>query len=160
TALRTSPLRRACSRRPEVVLPRLPARDRKPLHRRTPGRAPGRAGTRRGRRPRRARGAGSCSCTVERRPEPRRCTPFVGAVPVTPRSPARSLAPMPLPRLDVDPDIRRARTLPADVYRDPRWYAAQVERVFTRTWHVAADVERLFEQANTAPCTLLEGCLD
>ena len=34
----------------------------------------------------------------------------------------------PLPRVDIDPDIRAASTLPAKVYSDPGFFALQQER--------------------------------
>lgn len=38
--------------------------------------------------------------------------------------------------LDIDPDIRRARTLPSEVYYSPEWFARQQQRVFRRGWHL------------------------
>lgn len=61
--------------------------------------------------------------------------------------------------IDIDEDIRRARTLPADVYRDARWYPLQREKVFARGFHVV-DVELPTRVGDVAPATLLPGCLD
>jgi len=36
------------------------------------------------------------------------------------------------PRISIDPDVRRAATLPGEVYADPAWFALQRERVFAR----------------------------
>ena len=41
----------------------------------------------------------------------------------------------------IDADIRRAATLPAEVYSDPRWFAAARERVFARSWQLVADTD-------------------
>ncbi len=49
----------------------------------------------------------------------------------------------PLPRIEIDPDIRSAATLPARVYADPAYYALQQERVFARSWQFAADSARV-----------------
>ena len=38
----------------------------------------------------------------------------------------------------IDPDIRKARTLPARMYSEPTLFHAQRERVFARTWQYAA----------------------
>jgi choline monooxygenase len=60
----------------------------------------------------------------------------------------------------IDPDIRQADTLPARFYRDPETYALVRERVFARSWQLAADARALAERGHAAPLTLLEGCLD
>ena len=49
----------------------------------------------------------------------------------------------PLPRVDIDWDIRAASTLPAKVYSDPGYFALQQERVFAKSWQYAADSERV-----------------
>lgn len=67
---------------------------------------------------------------------------------------------MSLPRIDIDADIRRASTLPAAVYGDPRYYAWQKERVFARSWQWVGDAGRLKAPGHVLPFTLLEGCLD
>ena len=60
--------------------------------------------------------------------------------------------------LRVDPDIRRAETLPASFYRDPAAYSAQLERVFARAYHwVEAP---LLDPGTASPLTLLEGSLN
>jgi choline monooxygenase len=60
----------------------------------------------------------------------------------------------------VDPDIRRAETLPAEVYASPLWYAVQRERVFARSWQLVRGAERVKAPGHLLPFTLLEGCLD
>ena len=62
--------------------------------------------------------------------------------------------------LDIDPDIRRARTLPGWVYGDPGVFAAQREAVFARSWQLAADLDRVKVPGQVCPITLLEGSLD
>jgi choline monooxygenase len=63
-------------------------------------------------------------------------------------------------RLEIEPDIRRARTLPAWVYSSPEAHAAQRERVFARSWQLACDTDRVKVPGAVCPVTLLEGSLD
>ena len=63
-------------------------------------------------------------------------------------------------RIEIDPDIRRARTLPAWVYAEPSLHDEIRERVFARSWQLVADTERVRVAGQTHPFTLLEGCLD
>ena len=60
----------------------------------------------------------------------------------------------------VDPDIRRASSLPGRFYTSEAVFALTRERVLARTWHLLADEERLAGPGRVLPCTLLEGCLD
>ncbi len=63
-------------------------------------------------------------------------------------------------RIDIDPDIRRAWTLPADVYSDPARFALQRDRVFARAWHYAADARAITTAGHVRPFTLSPGCVD
>src|SRR5436309_16035724 len=67
---------------------------------------------------------------------------------------------MTTPAWTIDPDIRRASTLPAEVYSDPRWYAAARERIFARSWQLVADTNAVKVPGQTHPFPLLEGLLD
>jgi choline monooxygenase len=60
----------------------------------------------------------------------------------------------------IDADIRRAATLPAEVYSDPLWFAAARDRVFARSWQLVADIDAVRVPGATYPFTLLEGILD
>lgn len=60
----------------------------------------------------------------------------------------------------IHPNIRRAETLPAEVYHDPRWYDLQRERVFLPSWQWIGETWRLKAPGHVLPFTLLEGCLD
>ncbi len=62
--------------------------------------------------------------------------------------------------LTIDPDITRARTLPASFYTDPRWFDRCRERVLARGWHVLADADALAAPGQCLPATLLPGVLD
>ena len=66
----------------------------------------------------------------------------------------------PLPRVEIDADIRAASTLPAKVYSDPGYFALQQDRVFAKSWQFAADAERVKAPGHVLPFTLLEGCLN
>jgi choline monooxygenase len=61
---------------------------------------------------------------------------------------------------DIDPDIRRAETLPARVYRDGAYFDAQRRRVFRRAWHLVTEADPGLPNGHAAPLTLLPGCLD
>ena len=60
----------------------------------------------------------------------------------------------------IDPDIRRAATMPGRVYHDPAVYDLQKRRVFARSWQLAGEVSALKSTGRVVPFTLLEGCLD
>jgi choline monooxygenase len=62
-------------------------------------------------------------------------------------------------RLEVDPAVEAASTLPADLVRDPAGYDLLRERVLARAWHVVDPVPSLARDA-AHPTTLLPGCLD
>jgi choline monooxygenase len=67
---------------------------------------------------------------------------------------------VPIQPFAIDPNIARAQTLPAEVYRDPAWFALQKERVFARSWQMIRGAERVRAPGHLLPFTLLEGCLD
>lgn len=67
---------------------------------------------------------------------------------------------MDLQPFTIDADIRRASTLPAEVYRDPRWYDLARERMFRRSWQLLGDTDRLKGPGSVAPTSLLEGLVD
>lgn len=58
---------------------------------------------------------------------------------------------------EIDPDIRKAKTLVSDFYTDERYFELSKEKIFARTWQFlgrAADIRDL------QPITLLPGMLD
>ncbi len=57
----------------------------------------------------------------------------------------------------IDPDIRKAHTLPSNFYTDPAFFELSKERIFARTWQFVAGPE-LCE--TLTPVTLLPGMLD
>ena len=61
--------------------------------------------------------------------------------------------------IEIDPDIRRASTLPAWTYSDPAVFAAQREAVFARSWQWMADADRVKVPGRVCPVTLLDPVL-
>lgn len=57
----------------------------------------------------------------------------------------------------IDPNIRKARTLPSEFYTDEAYFELSKERIFARTWHLAAGPE---SDATLYPFSLLPGFLD
>ena len=57
----------------------------------------------------------------------------------------------------IDPDIRRAKTLPADFYTDESYFELSREKIFARSWHL---VGRADEVESLMPVTLLPGFLN
>jgi phenylpropionate dioxygenase-like ring-hydroxylating dioxygenase large terminal subunit len=60
----------------------------------------------------------------------------------------------------IDPDIRKASTLPAWAYSDPSVFERAKERLFARTWQLVADSDAVNVPGQVHPFTLLEGCLN
>jgi choline monooxygenase len=60
-------------------------------------------------------------------------------------------------RFEIDPDIRKAKTLGADFYTDPAYFELSKERIFARTWHFLG---RSDEIETLLPATILPGVLD
>src|SRR5215204_5191308 len=58
---------------------------------------------------------------------------------------------------EVDPDIRRAKTLPSIFYTDERYFDLSKEKIFARSWQL---VGRVDEFENLFPAMLLPGVLD
>ncbi len=59
-------------------------------------------------------------------------------------------------RIDIDADIRRARTLPSAVYYAPEWYAVQQDALFPRTWHFLGDAHDLRAPGSVRPVVLCD----
>ncbi len=66
----------------------------------------------------------------------------------------------PLPAFTIEPDIRRASTLPAWVYSDARVHASARERVFARSWQLVGDLPQVRVPGAVQPATFLEGMLE
>ncbi len=63
-------------------------------------------------------------------------------------------------RFVVDPDVRRASTLPAEAYRDPACFQALRANLFPRSWQVVARADEVAESSSAVPMTLLPEALD
>jgi len=61
---------------------------------------------------------------------------------------------------EIDPDIRRAATLPGWFYRDEEIFRRCRDELFPRTWQLAPDADTSRLPGQTYPFTLLEGFLD
>jgi choline monooxygenase len=57
----------------------------------------------------------------------------------------------------IDPDIRKAKTLPSSFYTDELFFELSKEKIFARSWQFAG---RLDEFENLKPLSLLPGILD
>ena len=62
--------------------------------------------------------------------------------------------------LDIDPDVRRASTLPGRFYRSASVYEALRERVFARSWQVVEELAGDDPGPSVRPFELLPGMLD
>jgi len=62
--------------------------------------------------------------------------------------------------LEINADIRRARTLPTRAYTDGNVHELAREIVFARSWQLVGDPDRLERPGTVLPATLLPGMLD
>jgi len=62
--------------------------------------------------------------------------------------------------LDIHPDIRRATTLPAELYRDASWFECSKDAIFARAWHWIGSASDVAKPKHVRPFTLLPGVLD
>jgi len=62
-----------------------------------------------------------------------------------------------MPEFEIDPDIRKAYTLPSRFYTDERFFDFSKERIFARTWQMVC---RDDEFETLKPANLLPGVLD
>lgn len=60
----------------------------------------------------------------------------------------------------IDPDIKKASTLPAEFYRSEEIFELQKSKVFTKCWHFAGDTSIVKIPGVVHPFTILEGYLD
>jgi choline monooxygenase len=62
--------------------------------------------------------------------------------------------------LFIDEDITKASTLPSAFYTGKEYFEASKEKIFARSWHLAASLEVIKTPGQTFPFTLLPGSLD
>jgi choline monooxygenase len=60
----------------------------------------------------------------------------------------------------IDEDISRARTLPAEFYRDPATFERVRERVLARVWQMVDGAERVARPGGVLPFAFLPGCIE
>src|SRR5688500_5996451 len=58
---------------------------------------------------------------------------------------------------EIDPDIRRARTLASEFYTDERYFELSKEKIFARTWQFVGAADQL---DGLSPAMILPGFLD
>ncbi|MBC7899730.1 MAG: aromatic ring-hydroxylating dioxygenase subunit alpha [Saprospiraceae bacterium] len=58
---------------------------------------------------------------------------------------------------DIDPDIRKAKTLSSEFYTDQQYFELSKERIFTKSWQLIGTKDEI---DNLKPLTLLENFLD
>lgn len=63
-------------------------------------------------------------------------------------------------KISIDPDIRKAQTLPAAFYREKAWFDLTRDKIFRHFWHYAADTTAIGTPQSLYPFTLLPGVLD
>jgi len=61
--------------------------------------------------------------------------------------------------LNIDKDIRKAETLPAEYFKSKEMYELAVEKIFAKTWHFIGDTSVLPLNEMAHPMSLLDGCL-
>jgi choline monooxygenase len=60
----------------------------------------------------------------------------------------------------IDPDIRKAETLPSYFYRDDQIFESCRELIFKKCWHLICETDVIKVPGQTYPFTLLEGFID
>lgn len=67
---------------------------------------------------------------------------------------------MGMKKIYIDPDIRKAETLPSEFYRSEEVYNSLKNKVFKRSWQLICDTDKLKIPGTVYPFTLLEGFLN
>lgn len=62
--------------------------------------------------------------------------------------------------LYVDPDIRKAATIPSEFYTSAEWFEYSKEKIFAKTWQFCLSTEEVRNKGQLMPHTLLPGFLD
>lgn len=63
-------------------------------------------------------------------------------------------------KLYINPDIRKASTLPSDFYREEKYLNESKEKIFARTWQFVDDMDNVRLSGQLFPHTVLKGFLD
>src|SRR5215470_15025128 len=62
-------------------------------------------------------------------------------------------------RYEIEPDIRKASTLPSSFYHDADAFRDSKERIFERSWQFVGDTDALKAPGQIVPVSLLDGFL-
>jgi len=65
-----------------------------------------------------------------------------------------------MPRFEIDPDIRKAWTLPSAIYTDAAIFKEVVEKAFVPSWQFVGDSDMVKVPGQVAPVLLMPGTLD
>ena len=60
----------------------------------------------------------------------------------------------------IDPDIKKAQTMPSAFYTEPEFFEASKESIFARTWQLIGTTDELKTKNSIYPVNILEGFLD
>ena len=63
-------------------------------------------------------------------------------------------------KFEIDPDIRKAETIPAEFYRSSEVYEQLKKKVFAKCWHFAGDSDNVKVPGSIYPFTLLDGYMN
>ncbi|MDH5608272.1 MAG: Rieske 2Fe-2S domain-containing protein, partial [Cyclobacteriaceae bacterium] len=63
------------------------------------------------------------------------------------------------PNFSIDPDIRKAETLPASFYRDPEVFSSLRDKLFLKSWQWIGDESAVKLNQHVHPFILLDGFL-
>lgn len=61
---------------------------------------------------------------------------------------------------EIDREVAKASSLPAELYGDPAWHGQLVERVLARSWQLVGDAVDLRVPGHVKPVTFLEGSVE
>ena len=64
------------------------------------------------------------------------------------------------PKYFIDPDIRKAETLPSEFYRSDTVYEELKKKIFARSWQLICDTDKIKIPGSVYPFTMLEGYLN
>ena len=67
---------------------------------------------------------------------------------------------MNLNKYSIDPDIKKASTLPSEFYINPEVYRLSKDSIFARTWHYIGDTDMIKIPGQVYPFTLLDSYLN
>src|SRR5689334_19763077 len=60
----------------------------------------------------------------------------------------------------IDPDIRKAETLPSEFYKSKEVYELSKEKIFSKCWHFIGDTDLVKIPGSVHPFTILDGFIN